>query len=95
MSNGVLSLSNSFAATKAQPFPHMNGTAIISPFWTDANIAGTKFRNNGDMNSLNRVTEIFQESLRYTFNPTGAFSVTWENVSYNNASSRASSFDVR
>ena len=69
-----------------QPFPHTNEDVIICPFWDDVSIvqAGSIYHNSGgsDRSTKARVSQLIQDSLGFSFHPTGVFIATWEAVSY-------------
>ena len=87
-----------FSEFLPQPFPHTNEDVIICPFWDDIDIryAGLIYHNNDRSNRVtrSRVTQLIQESLGFSFNPTGVFVATWDAVSYRAAGLNAPSLGV-
>ena len=83
--NGVISLEGIFTEFSSEPFPYAIGKILICPFWTDLHpmLRGTISHNSIlDTGKMNRITQLIQESLGYSFVPTGVFTATWDGVPY-------------
>ena len=85
-SNGVISFGGEFTNINSEPFPlYTDDIIIVCPFWTDliSQHNGTITQNSTlDTNTMNRITQLIQESFGYSFVPTGVFTVTWDTVPY-------------
>ena len=88
----MISLRGGFREHLSRRFPYAIDE-IICPFWTDldSTFRGTISHNSIlDTGKMNRITQLIQESLGYSFVPTGVFTATWDAVPYHLLSSQVS-----
>ena len=80
----MISFKGTFSEYFARPFPyaHEIGEIIICPFWTVLWDGAVLQNSVHDTNKVNRITQLIQESLGYSFVPTGVFTATWDGVPY-------------